>query len=56
MGLEILVNGFKFKGLYENDEKNGHGILYNNENQEIFIGNFLNGRRNGFGKEIDPNN
>ena len=32
------------------------GRGYNNLDQEIFIGNFLNGRRHGHGRDIDLNN
>ena len=52
-----IENYKKISGKYIIYEKNGIGILYNlNTNKMIFKGEYLNGKKNGKGKEYYNNN
>ena len=51
-----LINYINFSRKYIIKEENGKGKEYNGiNNRLIYEGEFLNGKRNGFGKEYDIN-
>ena len=49
----IDINGTLFIGLFKNGKLNGKGEKYNLNDDEIYIGDFINNLPNGNGKEIN---
>ena len=51
----IYENGIYYIGQFENNRPNGKGKLYYNNGNILYEGDFINGKREGFGKYIDKN-
>ncbi len=48
---KLIIGNNKHFGEFKNDQENGFGIFYNNINETIYEGYWLNGTQNDYGKE-----
>ena len=55
VGKYIFNDGDYHEGLYQNDVKNGYGIMYLKSEKKRFEGNYKDDKKNGYGEFIGDN-